>query len=302
MLNFSQQGENFFLQCIAAASDGVGRGRQFQVDVMVGQELSDGHFVEAKANFGLLAKQTKTGHGCFDGVHVYAPQIHKKNYFELELGVLGHGYVAAHVRVIFVVEQKCVAQYQNFSKPLEHVCVVDNLVLDQLLRYGKKNLGADAPKCVYGRLGIPFFDVFFLVEHEQGLHGRVGHIGHARVVHQRHQAVEQLENAHLGLVVELVGIVQHQIGIDNDQSDDPEEKLFVVGSVLERFVFDAQFVAELFCERFGGRSQRSRAAHQSLVDFVQCVREHVSELAGPTKHNVDGGPPDQASLGDYPVQ
>ena len=145
---------------------------------MVRQQLRDRHFIEPVADLGLFTKQTEAGHGRFDRVHVNAPQVHEEHDFQLQLGMLGHRNIAAHVGVVLVVEQKGVPQNQDLAQPLENVRVVGDLVLHKLLRDGKQNLGTYAPECVDGRLGIPVLDVFFLVEDEQGLHRGVGNIDH----------------------------------------------------------------------------------------------------------------------------
>lgn len=96
---------------------------------MIGQELCDGCLVEAKANLGFFAKQAEARHGSLDRLHVYAPQIHEEDNLELELRVLRHGNVAAHVGVVLVVEQEHVAQEEDLAQPLEHVRVVVDLML-----------------------------------------------------------------------------------------------------------------------------------------------------------------------------
>ena len=178
MLDFPEQGEDFLLERIAAARDRVRRGGQLKVNVVIRQELRDGHLVKAEPDLGLLAEKTKAGHGRLDRLHVHTPQINKEHNLQLELCMFGHRYVAAHVGAVLVVQQEHVAQEKNLAQPLEHICVVVDLVLHKLLRYGEEHLRADAPERVYGRLGVPFLNVFLAVKHQERLHGRVCHIKH----------------------------------------------------------------------------------------------------------------------------
>jgi len=108
---------------------------------VVGQDLSDGHFVEAEADFGLLTEEAEAGHGGLDGVHVDTPQVDEEDDLELELGVLGHGDVAALVGGVLVVEEKGVAEEEDLAEPFEDVGVVTDLVLDELLADGEEDLG-----------------------------------------------------------------------------------------------------------------------------------------------------------------
>ena len=51
------------------------------------------------------------------------------------------GFVVAQVGIGTVFLQKCVPTHQNISQPLQDLCVIDQLSLDQLLGYGEQDLG-----------------------------------------------------------------------------------------------------------------------------------------------------------------
>ncbi len=108
---------------------------------MVGEDLGDGHFVEAEADFGLFAEEAEAGHGGLDGVDVDAPQVDEEDDLELELGVFGHGDVAALVGGVLVVEEEGVAEEEDLAEPFEDVGVVGDLVLDELLADREEDLG-----------------------------------------------------------------------------------------------------------------------------------------------------------------
>ena len=115
MVDFAQNAQDFLLKRIAATCDRVRGGRELKVDLVVRQELAHGHLVKAEANLGLGTKETKAGHGRFDRVHVYAPQIDEENDLELELSVFSHGYVGADIGRLLVVEEESVAEKKNLA-------------------------------------------------------------------------------------------------------------------------------------------------------------------------------------------
>lgn len=127
---------------------------------------------------------------------------------EFDLGLLANGNVAADVRVFLVPLQKGVSADENFAQPLEDLGVVHDLVLDQLLRDGEEHLRAHVPEGVDGRLGVPHLDLVRVVQNQQRLHGLLRHVAHRRLVHQRHQPVDQLQGRALDFVTCLALILQ----------------------------------------------------------------------------------------------
>ena len=69
----------------------------------------------------------------------------------------------AHVDVILVLLQEVVSTNQYVSQPLEDLCVVHNLMLDEFLWDREEHLRADIPECINVRLGIPQLDLLWLM-------------------------------------------------------------------------------------------------------------------------------------------
>ena len=65
----------------------------------------------------------------------------------------------------------------------------------------------DVPECVDRGLWVPELYVIGLVKTEEGLHGFLGHVRHALLVDERHQAVNQLQRAALDLMARLTRIL-----------------------------------------------------------------------------------------------
>ena len=62
------------------------------------------------------------------------------SYLQFDVSLPTHGDVAAHVSVLLVALQEVVLRDEDLPQPLQDVGVVENLVLNQLLRDGKENL------------------------------------------------------------------------------------------------------------------------------------------------------------------
>ena len=71
----------------------------------------------------------------------------------------------------------------------------------------------DVPESVDGRLGVPELDLLGPVQHEQRLHGLLRHVGHRLLVHERHQAVDQLQRRTLDLVTRLARVLQQSVTV-----------------------------------------------------------------------------------------
>ena len=62
------------------------------------------------------------------------------SHLELDVGLLTHWDVTAKVGVVFVFPQEVVLTNQDLSEPLQDLRVVQDLVLDQLLRDREEHL------------------------------------------------------------------------------------------------------------------------------------------------------------------
>ena len=54
--------------------------------------------------------------------------------------------IAAHVSVVFVFLQEGITKDQDLTQPLQDLRIVNDLMLDQLLRDGEQHLGAETQK------------------------------------------------------------------------------------------------------------------------------------------------------------
>ena len=320
-LDATEKGENALLQGVPPRGEQRARGGgQLHVDVVIGQQGENGRLVEAEANVRLVGEESETGHGDLHRLGVDGPEIDEEDDLQLRVRVLGHGNVRAEIGVLLVMNKKGVAKNENLSQPAQDRSVLVDLVENELLRDGEENLTGDRPEGVDRSFGIPQFDVASLVQDEQRFHRRVGDVGHhRRVVNQGDESVDQLEGRHLSLVVQFVRVVQHQIGIDGDQPDDPEKQLavvrtFVVGETigglrLERLrVLRTQLlrIEENVFQRAhagdAGDAQRRAGERRRLRDLVQSVGEHVSQFSCPRIDDVDLRPPGQTLLRDDAVE
>lgn len=132
--------------------------------MVVRQQVGDGDVVAAAADVGLLAEQVEAAHRHQHGVHVDAPQVQEEDHLQLDVrldiyekkqlfglgatdfpckqgtDLFGDADVAADVGVLAVAQQEGVAARQHLAQPPQNVRVVDDLVLDQLLRYAEQHL------------------------------------------------------------------------------------------------------------------------------------------------------------------
>ena len=77
-----------------------------------------------------------------------------RDNLELDVSLSADGNVAANVRVLAVLLQKLDVADENLAQPLEDLRIVEDLVLDQLLRYREQHLRTDRRTTRYRTLVV----------------------------------------------------------------------------------------------------------------------------------------------------
>ena len=90
-----------------------------------------------------------------------------RDNLELDVSLSADGNVAADVRVLAVLLQKLDVADENLAQPLEDLRVVEDLVLDQLLRYREQHLRTDRRTTRYRTLVV--CSVRLSVFHQQNI-------------------------------------------------------------------------------------------------------------------------------------
>ena len=177
------------------------------IDVIIGEEVSDGDVIGSAPDVRLFAEEAEAAHGDEDGVHVDAPEVEEEDHLQFDVRLLGDAHLGADVGVVAVPEEERVAAGEHLAEPAQNVRVVDDLVLDEFLRDAEEHLGAHVPKSVDGRFRVPHFNLFRLVEDEEGVHGLLGHVRHVGLMDEGDETVDELQGGALDLVPGLALIL-----------------------------------------------------------------------------------------------
>ena len=110
--------------------------KRINIHVLQGEQKNHLKVLKELIYYKVSRKTTSS----YKRIHIHVLQGEQKNHLKFDVCLAADGNVAADVGVVAVLLQKLNVANENLAQPLEDLGVVENLMLDQLLRDGEQHL------------------------------------------------------------------------------------------------------------------------------------------------------------------